>query len=154
MTTGIENQILIGDCVELMNALPAGSVDMIFADPPYNLQLGGNLTRPDNSKVDGVDDAWDKFADFATYDAFTRAWLAAARRVLSDTGTIWVIGSYHNIFSRRCEFARCGLLDFERCDLAQNQSNAQFQRHTFSKCPRDNDLGDQKCQSKALYVQL
>ncbi|MFN8733034.1 MAG: DNA methyltransferase, partial [Hyphomonadaceae bacterium] len=68
-----------------MNSLPEGSVDMIFADPPYNLQLGGDLTRPDNSKVAGVDDDWDKFADFATYDAFTKAWLAAARRCLSDT---------------------------------------------------------------------
>jgi len=71
---------------------------MIFADPPYNLQLGGDLTRPDNSKVDAVDDDWDKFADFATYDKFTREWLGAARDCLSDTGTIWVIGSYHNIF--------------------------------------------------------
>jgi modification methylase len=98
MTAAVENRILIGDCIELMNDLPEGSVDMIFADPPYNLQLGGNLTRPDNSKVEGVDDDWDKFADFATYDKFTREWLAAARRVLSATGTIWVIGSYHNIF--------------------------------------------------------
>lgn len=93
-----DNRILIGDCIELMEALPAGSVDMVFADPPYNLQLGGELTRPDNSRVDAVDDDWDKFSDFAAYDAFTRRWLAAARRCLKDTGTIWVIGSYHNIF--------------------------------------------------------
>ncbi|GBF57032.1 modification methylase DpnIIB [Candidatus Phycosocius bacilliformis] len=98
MSADYENRILIGDSIELMNSLPEGSVDMIFADPPYNLQLGGDLTRPDNSKVAGVDDDWDKFADFASYDAFTKAWLAAARRCLSDTGTIWVIGSYHNIF--------------------------------------------------------
>lgn len=98
MTTSFENKILIGDCIEMMNTLPEGSVDMIFADPPYNLQLGGTLTRPDNSNVAGVDDDWDKFADFAAYDKFTRDWLAAARRILSDTGTIWVIGSYHNIF--------------------------------------------------------
>jgi modification methylase len=90
--------ILRGDCIELMRSLPAGSVDMIFADPPYNLQLGGDLTRPDNSKVDAVDDDWDKFSDFAAYDRFTRDWLAAARHCLKDTGTIWVIGSYHNIF--------------------------------------------------------
>jgi len=90
--------ILIGDCIEQMNALPAGSVDLIFADPPYNLQLEQSLTRPDQSKVDAVDDAWDKFESFAHYDAFTRAWLAAARRLLKPDGALWVIGSYHNIF--------------------------------------------------------
>jgi len=94
-----ENRILSGDCVEIMNGLPEGSVDMVFADPPYNLQLSGELTRPGNqSRVDGVDDAWDRFADFAEYDVFSRAWLAAARRVLKPNGTLWVIGSYHNIF--------------------------------------------------------
>ena len=92
------NQILEGDCIETMNRLPAGSVDMIFADPPYNLQLGGELLRPDNSKVDAVTDDWDKFSSFAEYDNFTRAWLTAARRVLKDNGTLWVIGSYHNIY--------------------------------------------------------
>ena len=81
-----------------MNGLPDGSVDLVFADPPYNLQLGGELLRPDNSQVDAVDDDWDKFADFAAYDNFTRAWLTAARRVLKPEGTLWVIGSYHNIF--------------------------------------------------------
>jgi modification methylase len=92
------NQILAGDCIEVMNSLPAGSVDLIFADPPYNLQLRGDLHRPDNSKVDAVDDAWDQFASFATYDTFTQDWLAAARRLLKPNGAIWVIGSYHNIF--------------------------------------------------------
>ncbi|WP_019644538.1 site-specific DNA-methyltransferase [Novispirillum itersonii] len=92
------NVIHGGDCIQVMNSLPEKSVDVIFADPPYNLQLGGDLTRPDNSRVDGVDDAWDKFASFAEYDRFTREWLAAARRVLKDNGTLWVIGSYHNIF--------------------------------------------------------
>ena len=92
------NQILDGDCIERMNALPAGSVDLIFADPPYNLQLKGDLHRPDNSKVDAVDDHWDQFASFAAYDKFTRAWLAAAKRLLKPNGAIWVIGSYHNIF--------------------------------------------------------
>ena len=92
------NQILDGDCIERMNALPAGSVDLIFADPPYNLQLKGDLHRPDNSKVDAVDDHWDQFASFAAYDKFTREWLAAARRLLKPDGAIWVIGSYHNIF--------------------------------------------------------
>jgi len=90
--------ILIGDCVDQMNALPAGSVDLIFADPPYNLQLEEGLTRPDQSRVDAVDDDWDKFQSFAHYDMFTRAWLKAARRVLKPDGAIWVIGSYHNIF--------------------------------------------------------
>lgn len=92
------DSILRGDCVSQMNKLPARSVDLIFADPPYNLQLEGELLRPNNSKVDGVDDAWDKFSSFESYDEFTREWLKAARRVLSDSGSIWVIGSYHNIF--------------------------------------------------------
>lgn len=92
------NQIVIGDCIESMNALPPNSVDLIFADPPYNLQLGGDLTRPDNSHVDAVNNDWDKFDSFAAYDEFTRAWLKAARRILKDEGAIWVIGSYHNIF--------------------------------------------------------
>ncbi len=92
------NEILCGECVEVMESLPEASVDLIFADPPYNLQLRGDLHRPDNSRVDAVNDAWDSFASFEAYDAFTRAWLAAARRVLKPTGAIWVIGSYHNIF--------------------------------------------------------
>lgn len=90
--------ILVGDCIKHMNALPAGSVDLVFADPPYNLQLDQGLTRPDQSRVDGVDDDWDKFDSFAHYDIFTRAWLKAARRILKPDGAIWVIGSYHNIF--------------------------------------------------------
>jgi modification methylase len=90
--------ILVGDCIRHMNALPAGSVDLIFADPPYNLQLEQSLTRPDQSKVDAVDDDWDKFDSFAHYDIFTRAWLKAARRLLKPDGALWVIGSYHNIF--------------------------------------------------------
>jgi modification methylase len=92
------NRILVGDAVELMRALPEKSVDMVFADPPYNLQLGGELTRPNNTRVDGVEEAWDKFGGFAAYDRFTHGWLAAARRVLKDDGTLWVIGTYHNIF--------------------------------------------------------
>ena len=92
------DQILQGDCVERMNALPAESVDMIFADPPYFLQLEEELLRPNNSRVDGVLESWDQFDGFAAYDAFTKAWLAAAQRLLKPTGTLWVIGSYHNIF--------------------------------------------------------
>ena len=92
------NSIIKGDCVAALEGLPEKSVDAIFADPPYNLQLNGDLHRPDQSKVDAVDDEWDQFESFAAYDAFTRAWLLAARRVLKPDGTIWVIGSYHNIF--------------------------------------------------------
>jgi modification methylase len=92
------NVILEGDCIAEMAALPDKSVDMIFADPPYNLQLGGDLFRPEGSRVDAVDDDWDKFDSLAAYDHFTRAWLAEARRILKDDGTIWVIGSYHNIY--------------------------------------------------------
>lgn len=92
------DQILAGDCIDIMNGLPERSVDLIFADPPYNLQLNGELRRPNNTKVEGVEEDWDKFTGFESYDAFSRDWLRAAKRVLKDTGTIWVIGSYHNIF--------------------------------------------------------
>ena len=92
------DQILRGDCVQMMRMLPSASVHCIFADPPYNLQLRGELRRPDDSLVDGVDDDWDQFTDFAEYDRFTREWLTEARRVLRKDGTMWVIGSYHNIF--------------------------------------------------------
>jgi DNA modification methylase len=92
------NQILQGNCIKILNSFPENSVDLIFADPPYNLQLQNDLYRPDLSKVDAVKDKWDKFSSFAEYDAFTYEWLSATRRVLKETGTIWVIGSYHNIF--------------------------------------------------------
>ncbi len=92
------NQIFQGDCVDIMRGLEPGCVDTVFADPPYNLQLGGDLHRPDNSAVDAVDDAWDKFDTLKAYDDFTAAWLGAARGALKADGTIWVIGSYHNIF--------------------------------------------------------
>jgi modification methylase len=94
----LEDRILVGDCRRVMAELPAASVDMVFADPPYNLQLGGELLRPNNTRVDGVEADWDKVGDFADYDRFTRDWLDAARRLLKDDGTLWVIGSYHNIF--------------------------------------------------------
>jgi modification methylase len=95
---GASARVLAGDCVAEIAKLPAGSVDLVFADPPYNLQLQGDLKRPDDSRVDAVDDSWDKFASFAAYDDFTRAWLMACRRVMKPNGTLWVIGSYHNIF--------------------------------------------------------
>ncbi|MGE5222249.1 MAG: DNA-methyltransferase, partial [Omnitrophica WOR_2 bacterium] len=91
-------QILAGDCIEVLAALPECSVDLIFADPPYNLQLKQELRRPNNTRVDAVDDQWDQFRDFSEYDTFTRHWLSACRRVLKDTGAIWVIGTYHNIY--------------------------------------------------------
>jgi modification methylase len=92
------DSILMGDCIATMRTLPAASIDCIFADPPYNLQLGGDLFRPDGSQVDAVDDDWDKFDSLTAYDRFTVAWLSEARRILKPNGSIWVIGSYHNIF--------------------------------------------------------
>ncbi len=91
-------RILPGDCIAAMRSLPTASVDLVFADPPYNLQLGGDLSRPDGSHVDAVTDHWDQFDSMAAYDRFTREWLAEARRVLKPDGALWVIGSYHNIF--------------------------------------------------------
>jgi modification methylase len=95
---GRDDAVRIGDCVKVMAGLSEASVDLVFADPPYNLQLNGELLRPNNSRVDGVKEAWDRFADFAAYDRFTRAWLEGARRILKPDGALWVIGSYHNIF--------------------------------------------------------
>ena len=92
------DSILVGDCVKMMQDLPDKSIDLIFADPPYNLQLGGDLHRPNNSKVDAVDNDWDQYDSLQHYDEFTRQWLSAARDLLKDDGAIWVIGSYHNIF--------------------------------------------------------
>jgi modification methylase len=102
------NQILAGDCIEVMRSLPEASVDLIFADPPYNLQLRGELHRPDNSRVDAVDDAWDQFSSFEAYDRFTRDWLSAARRLLKPQGALWVIGSYHNVFRMGAELQNQG----------------------------------------------
>ena len=98
MKQTIFNTILQGDCREVLSELPDASVDLIFADPPYFLQLQNELLRPDNSKVEAVEDGWDKFSSFSDYDKFTAEWLTGCRRVLKDTGTIWVIGSYHNIY--------------------------------------------------------
>jgi len=92
------DRVITGDCIEVLQSLPPASVDLVFADPPYNLQLQNQLRRPDNSLVDAVDEEWDKFSDFAAYDAFTHSWLTACRRILKRSGALWVIGSYHNIF--------------------------------------------------------
>src|SRR6185437_6783814 len=98
MGSDTNNRILLGDCVAAMASLPEASVDLVFADPPYNLQLNGELRRPNHSKVEGVEEEWDQFSSFAAYDSFTKDWLTAARRVLKPDGGLWVIGSYHNIF--------------------------------------------------------
>src|SRR5229473_2984768 len=90
--------VVCGDCIAELTKLPADSIDLVFADPPYNLQLQGDLRRPDDSRVDAVVDEWDRFASFAAYDEFTRAWLLACRRVMKPAATLWAIGSYHNIF--------------------------------------------------------
>jgi modification methylase len=92
------NRVLVGDCIQELRKLPSESVDLVFADPPYNLQLASELLRPNNTRVDGVDDDWDKFSSFAAYDQFCRAWLTECRRILKPDGAIWVIGSYHNVF--------------------------------------------------------
>jgi modification methylase len=99
--TGLDlplDQVMVGDCLDMLRQLPPASVHAIFADPPYNLQLKGDLVRPEGGLVDGVDDAWDRFDGFPAYDSFTRAWLTECRRVLRKDGTIWVIGAYHNVF--------------------------------------------------------
>jgi len=90
--------LLQGDCIAIMRTIPDASIDMVFADPPYNLQLGGDLFRPEGGRVDAVDNDWDQFDSYGAYDAFCREWLAEARRILKPNGTLWVIGSYHNIF--------------------------------------------------------
>jgi modification methylase len=128
------DSVIQADCITAMAGLPDKSVDMIFADPPYNLQLGGDLFRPEGGRVDAVDDEWDKFASLAVYDEFTRKWLAEARRILKDDGTIWVIGSYHNIY-------RVGsLLDPQRRGMAQDQPDAQLPRYPLHQRPRNPDL--------------
>jgi site-specific DNA-methyltransferase (adenine-specific) len=95
---GFNDRIIQGDCIEILKTLPERSVDLVFADPPYNLQLEKELWRPNATRVNGLDETWDNFSSFKSYDRFTQAWLDGCRRILKDTGTIWVIGSYHNIF--------------------------------------------------------
>ncbi|MGD9639161.1 MAG: site-specific DNA-methyltransferase [Alphaproteobacteria bacterium] len=121
MAETTKNIIINGDSIEVMNRLPEKSVDLVFADPPYNLQLGGDLVRPDNTKVDAVDDDWDKFSSFAAYDRFTIDWLKAARRVLKDDGSLWVIGSYHNIFRVGAVLQNLGFWILN--DIIWNKSN-------------------------------
>ena len=131
------NCVLSGDCVEVMAGLPEGSVDLVFADPPYNLQLKGELHRPDNSRVDAVDDAWDSFSSFGAYDRFTQAWLTEARRILKPDGAIWVIGSYHNIFRVGAAILQdARLLDPQRHRLAQDPTRCRtFRGRRFDQRP-------------------
>ena len=98
LKSSILNKIYLGNCIDQMEKLPANSIDLIFADPPYNLQLEKSLKRPDHSKVNGVNETWDQFKNFQEYDNFSKKWVEAARRILKNDGTIWVIGTYHNIF--------------------------------------------------------
>ena len=126
----------------------------MFADPPYNLQLGGDLLRPDNSKVDAVDDDWDQFASFAAYDSFTRDWLAECRRVLKDDGALWVIGSYHNIFRVGAALQDLGFWILN--DVVWRKSNPMpnFKGTPLHQRPRDPDLGRQGARPAALHLQL
>ena len=143
-------RIVVGDCVAEMTKLPAQSVDLVFADPPYNLQLQGDLKRPDNSRVDAVDDDWDKFSSFSAYDDFTRAWLMACRRVMKPSATLWVIGSYHNIFRVGTDAPGLRLLDPQRHRLAQIQPDAEFPRPPLHQCARNPDLGGARRRQSAI----
>ena len=141
-----ENQVVVGDCVELMAAMPEGSVDVVFADPPYNLQLEGELHRPDNSRVDAVDDEWDQFASFKAYDRFTINWLKEARRVLKPNGSLWVIGSYHNIFRVGVALQDIGFWILNDVIWRKNNPMPNFRGRRFTNahetliwCARDRD---------------
>ncbi len=136
-----EGSIVQGDCIETLRRMPSGSVDLVFADPPYNLQLGGDLLRPNNTRVDGVNHAWDRFDNFASYDQFTRTWLSECRRVLKPNGAIWVIGTYHNIFRLGDGASGSRLLAPERHHLAEDEPDAELQGHALHQRARDADLG-------------
>src|SRR5260221_7200478 len=125
------SQIFRGDCVAELAKLPAASVNLVFADPPYNLQLQGDLKRPDDSRVDAVDDDWDKFSNFAAYDDFTRAWLVSCRRGMKPNATLWVIGSYHNIFPVRTMLQDLGFLILHDVILRKTNPIPNFPRRPF-----------------------
>ncbi len=134
------DQVLLGDCIPMMEMLPPASVHCVFADPPYNLQLRGELRRPDDSVVDGVDEEWDRFTDFAAYDAFTREWLSECRRVLRKDGTIWVIGAYHNIFRIGAILQDLGFWILNDV-IGAVEPDAELPRPAVHQCARDADLG-------------
>ena len=144
------NRIVVGDCIGELRQLPDKCVDLIFADPPYNLQLDGALLRPNNTRVDGVDDAWDKFSSFQDYDRFTHAWLGECRRILKPDGAIWVIGSYHNIFRIGVALQDLGYWILERYRLAQSEPDAEFPRQTLHQRARNSDLGWPRPEDPAL----
>ena len=148
------SRIIVGDCVAEMSKLPAGCVDLVFADPPYNLQLKGDLKRPDKSHVDAVNDDWDKFSSFAAYDDFTRAWLLACRRVMKPSATLWVIGSYHNIFRVGAIMQDLGFWMLNDIIWRKIQSDAEFPRPPLHQRARDHDLGRARRERQGLYVQL
>ncbi len=146
--------ILIGDCVAEMAKLPAESVDLVFADPPYNLQLNGDLKRPDDSRVDAVDDDWDKFASFSAYDDFTRAWLIACRRVMKPAATLWVIGSYHNIFRVGAILQDLGFWILN--DVVWRKSNPMpnFRGRRFTNAHETLIWAAREARRQGLYLQL
>src|SRR5258708_34803827 len=124
--------VLVGDCMAALAKLPAACVDLVFADPPYNLQRQGDLKRPDDSRVDAVDDAWDKFASFAAYDDFTRAWLLACRRVMKPNATLWVIRTYHNIFRGGPILQDLGFWILNQVVLRKSNPIPHFPRRRFT----------------------
>ena len=146
--------ILVGDCVAAMAKLPAESVDLVFADPPYNLQLQGDLKRPDDSRVDAVDDDWDKFSSFAAYDDFTRAWLIACRRVMKPAATLVGDRLLSQHLPRRRDPAGPGLLDPQRRGVAQVEPDAELSRAPLHQRARDPDLGRPRRRRQGLHLQL
>ena len=150
--TDADETIICGDCLEALAALPEKSVDLVFADPPYNLQLGGDLHRPDNSKVDAVDDHWDRFDSFADYDRFTQRWLAACRRVLKDEGAIWAIGSYHNVFRMGAAMQDAGFWLLNDVVWRKGQPHAELQGHALHQRARDADLGREVARPAPLHT--
>lgn len=128
----IADRILQGDCVEVLRGLPEKCVDVVFADPPYNLQLQAELYRPNLTKVDAVNDAWDQFESLAVYDQFTHDWLAACRRVLKDTGTLWVIGSYHNIYRVGAVLMNLGYWVLNECVWEKSNPMPNFKGTRFT----------------------
>ncbi len=135
------NRIIEGDCLASLARLPTASVDLVFADPPYNLQLGGELLRPNNTRVDGVDNSWDKFSDFSAYDRFTRTWLSECKRVLKSDGAIWVIGSYHNVFRLGATLQDLGF--WLQNDIVWRKVNPMpnFRGTRFTNAHENSDLG-------------
>ncbi len=127
------DQIVHGDALDVLPTLPRESVDLVFADPPYNLQLQQELWRPNMTRVDAVDEEWDQFDDFAAYDDFTRAWLLAVQRVMKPTATIWISGTYHNIFPRWHALTRPGFLGAQHDYVVQAERDAEFSRDAAQK---------------------